>query len=410
MLNMKRMAMVLLGAVVLGCSFSCNTAGRAESRTGSKTPGPAKQDKKQEIPVIVNGAVVKSGALVKDIRTQGKVVCRRKQVVTAKVEGRVVDGVFRNGLRVKKGRVIVKIDDRRYRLAVNQSENELSKAISELVIDQYNLKDNGSSEVYKILKKLDKQYRNGAIDFDTYMNKSFEVRKEAVASGKLRKEVAMGMKGASSARYQLEQAKLNLENCRIVAPFDGVIAGMEAFKGRYVNPGDHLFDFLDPSALFVKAQIMETELPFVTRGKPVELRFPAWPDKVYKGTVGEINPVVEPKDRTVSVFIHVENEDGHVFEGMYADVKVDTVRLENRMLVPLSAVVIREGRPLVFVVGPDNRAKWIYVKVVDKNDKVAAIVSDSNYDKVKVGDTVVATNNFTLGHGSLVEVKRVLDF
>ena len=407
MLNMKRMAMILAGFSVIVAMISCST-GQAE--TGAKTPAQAKQAEKQEVPVIVNAAVAKSGTLVKDIRTQGRVVCRRKQSVTARVEGRVVGGVFRNGLQVKKGGVIVRIDDRRYRLAVNQAENELSKSISELVIDQYDLKDNGSSEVKKTLHNLDKQYRDGAIDFDTYMNKSFEVRKAAVASGKLRKEVAFGVKGASSARYQLEQAKLNLENCRIVAPFDGVIAEMEAFKGRYVNAGDHLFDFLDPSALYVKASIMETELPFVAKGKTVELQFPAWPDKVFKGTVDEINPVVGKNDRTVSVFIHVENEGGKVFEGMYADVKVDTVRLKNRMLVPLSAVVIREGRPLVFVVGKDNRAKWIYVKVVDKNDKVAAIVSDSNYDKVKVGDTVVATNNFTLGHGSLVEVKKIIEF
>jgi len=407
-LNIKRMAMVLVCAVALILSVSCNTT--VEAETSPEAPVPAKQAEKQEIPVIVNGAVVKTGALVKDIRTQGRVVCRRKQAVTARVEGRVVGGVFKNGLRVRKGGVIVKIDDRRYRLAVNQSENELSKAISELVIDQYDLKDNGSSEVRKTLDSLDKQYRNGEIDFDTYMNKSFEVRKEAVASGKLRKEVAFGMKGASSARYQLEQAKLNLENCRIVAPFDGVIAEMEAFKGRYVNAGEHLFDFLDPSALYVKASIMETELPFVAKGKAVELRFPAWPDRVFKGTVDEINPVVDSQDRTASVYVHVENVGNQVFEGMHADVKVATVRLKNRILVPLPAVVIREGRPLVFVVGPDKRVKWIYVKVVDKNDKVAAIVSDSNYDKVKVGDTVVATNNFTLGHGSLVEVKNTIEF
>ncbi|NOZ12677.1 MAG: efflux RND transporter periplasmic adaptor subunit [Acidobacteria bacterium] len=408
MLNAKSFAMLLLGSTVLVLSLSCNSVGKAE--TISKPAAGESGAEKQEVPVIVNGAVVKSGTLVKDIRTQGRVVCRRKQSVTARVEGRIVDGVFRNGVSVKKGGVIVRIDDRRYRLAVNQAEAELSKAISELVVNQYDLKDSGADSVRKVLNNLDKQYRGGKIDFDTYMDRSFEVRKKAVADGTLRKEVAFGMKGASSARYQLEQAKLNLENCRITAPFDGVTAEMEAFKGRYVNVGDHLFDFLDPAALYVKASIMETELPFVAKGKAVELRFPAWPGRVFKGTVDEINPVVDGKDRTVSVFIHVENKGGKVFEGMYADVKVDTVRLKSRMLVPLSAVVVREGRPLVFVVGADRRAKWIYVKVVDKNDRVAAIVSDSSYDSVKVGDTVVATNNFTLGHGSLVEVKKIIAF
>ena len=79
-------------------------------------------------------------------------------------------------------------------------------------------------------------------------------------------------------------------------------------------------------------------------------------------------------------------------------------------ILPVSAVVSREGRTLVVVVGPDNRTKWIYVRIVDRNDRAIAIVSDSDYDEVREGDVVVAGNNLTLGHGSLVEVKRMTEF
>ena len=395
--------------ILLMAGTGCDSTSKAET-TGKQTKGNTPAGEKQEIPVIVTGATVRTGDLVKQIRTQGVAVCRRRQQVTAKVEGLVVGGVFENGSWVRKGSSIVRIDDRRYRLQAAQAEASLSKAISELVIEQYDVESTGDGVLRKQLSELDAAYRERKIGFDDYLARSFELRRKAVASGDLKREVALDTKGVSAARYQLAEANLNLENCDLKAPFDGVIANMDAFSGRYVYAGDHLYDFLDPGAIFVRASLMETELPFVSTGKQVGLRFSAYPDREFTGVLDEINPEVNPEDRTVSVFIKVDNSERNIFDGMYADVSVDTVRIGNQMLVPVSAVVTREGRTLVFVVDSDNRTKWIYVRVVDRNDRMAAIVSDSDYDEVREGDTVVAGNNLTLGHGSLVEVKRMMDF
>ena len=402
-LTIAWMLILLMG--VTGCDSTSKAETTEKQATSNTTTG-----EKQEIPVIVSGSTVRTGDLVKQIRTQGVAVCRRRQDVTAKVEGRVVGGVFETGAFVRKGASIVRIDDRRYRLQAEQAEASLSKAISELVVEQYDVGSETSGAFRKELAKLDAAYRDRKIDFDTYLSRSFDLRKQAVASGDLRREVALDTKGVSGARYQLAEANLNLENCDLIAPFDGVIAEMDAFSGRYVYPGDHLYDFLDPGAIFVRASLMETELPFVATGKQVGLRFSAYPDREFTGVLDEINPVVNPEDRTVSIFIQVDNAGRKIYDGMYADVTVDTVRIENQMLVPMSAVVTREGRTLVFVVDSESRTKWIYVRVVDRNDRMAAIISDSDYDEVREGDTVVAGNNLTLGHGSLVEVKRMMEF
>ena len=408
--NVKSALMASLFAGALLISSGCDSTSQAETPAQDKRTKTSQQTEKQEIPVIVTGAKVRTGDLVKQIRTQGVAVCRKRQKVTAKVEGRVVGGVFETGSFVKKGTSLVRIDDRRYRLQAEQAEASLSKAISELVIEQYDVAETDGGTFRQELAKLDDAYRDRKIDFDTYLSQSFELRKKAVASGELRRSVALDTKGVSAARYQLAEANLNLENCDLTAPFDGVIAEMDAFQGRYVYVGDHLYDFLDPGAIYVRASLMETELPFVETGKQVGLRFSAFPNREFAGVLDEINPVVNSDDRTVSVFVKVDNQERKIFDGMYADVTVDTVRIEQQMLVPVSAVVTREGRTLVFVVGPDNRTKWIYVRIVDRNDRVAAIVNDSDYDEVRDGDMVVAGNNLTLGHGALVEVKRTADF
>jgi RND family efflux transporter MFP subunit len=408
-MNLKFFAIVLVILLFFG-AVSCSKEQETDnSNKNSNTEIEHKaKNENMEVPVIVNVATVKKGDLVKNIKTQGMAVCRRKQKFEAKVEGKILSGIFENGKRVKKGRVILKIDDRKYKLAFAKAEASLSKALTNLIF--YNIDENKGAKYKTALSALKESYKNGKISFDKYLEKSLNLRKKAVSSGDLQKEVAYASTGISDARYVLEQARIDLENCTITAPFDGIIANMEGFKGRYVYPGEHLFDFIDTNSIYVKASLMETELPFIAKGKRVELRFSAYKNKVFTGVIDEINPVIDEQERTVFVYIKINNKNKLIFDGMYADVTVDTVRIKNVMLVPVSAVVERGGRPLVFVVGKDLRAKWIYVKVVDKNDYVAAIISDSDYDSVKTGDKVVASNNFTLGHGSLLKVAEELDF
>jgi len=397
---------VLLLAGGMSCSKKTNLENSDKKLNGESGEQVQKED--VEVPVIVNTATVKKGDLVKNIKTQGLAVCRRKQRFDAKVEGKVLFGIFENGKRVKKGQVILKIDERKYKLAFIKAEAALSKALTELIF--YNIDEKKGKKYKSELSKLGKQYKSGKISFDKYLEKSFSLRKKAVLSGDLQKEVAYASTGISDARYALEQARMDLENCTLTAPFNGIIANMDSFKGKYIYPGEHLFDFIDSNSIYVKASLMETELPFIAKGKRVELRFSSYRDKIFVGVIDEINPVIDEKERTVSVFIKVDNKDNLIFDGMYADVTVDTVRIKDQMIVPVSAVVIREDRSLVFVVDEESRAKWIYVKIVDKNDYVTAIISDSDYDSVKIGDKVVASNNFTLGHGSLIKQRKEIEY
>jgi len=408
---MSKMKIILI-LIVLSVFFvnvSCSKNSKAKNAEDSSiSSGETAPKENVEVPVIVNTAVVKSGDLVKNIKTQGLAVCRRKQKFDAKIEGKILSGIFENGQRVKKGQTILKIDERKYKLAFTKAEASLSKALTELLF--YDLNENKGEKYKSKLDKLAKDYKNGKIDFDKYMEQSLALRKQAVLSGDLQKEVAYASTGISDARYLLEQARIDLENCSLTAPFDGIIAEMKGFSGKYVYPGEHLFDFIDSNSIYVKASLMETELAFIAKGKRVELRFSAYRDKVFQGVIDEINPIVDAKERTISIYIKVDNKDNLIFDGMYADVKVDTVRIEKQMLVPVSAIVTREKRSLVFVVDEDSRAKWIYVKIVDKNDHIAAVISDSDYDSVKIGDKVIASNNFTLGHGSLIKQRKQIEF
>ncbi len=392
--------------VQTGCTFfnSNSNAENINSKTVESDNTPS------EIPVIVTAAKLKKGDLVRQIKTEGVVVCREIFSIKAKVSGRVVEGVFENGKEVKKGDLLVSIDDRKYRLEMMQAESKLNKAIATLAVEEVSLKKKSkkSEEFLKKLKKLENEYKTEKIDFDTYIEKGFELRKEAAKKGLIRSSIVMERTGIASARYSLEQAKINLEYCHIKAPFEGITANCEVFKGKEVQVGDHLLDLLNKDSFRVKASIIESELKFLKKGKGVEVRFEAFPNKVFKGYIDEINPVIDEKTRTADAYIALKNAK-NIYQGLYANVYIDTERIKNKFIVPNSAVLTREGRTLIFVVDETNHAKWVYVKVVGKNDFYSAIENASDYTTIKEGDLVIVSNNLTLGHGSLVEVKKVIN-
>ncbi len=364
----------------------------------------------KEIPVIVTAAKIKKGDLVRQIKTEGVVVCREIFQVKAKVSGKIKGGVFKNGEKVKKGEDLILIDDRQYKLELIQAESKLDKAIATLAVEEenFNKTDKMNKEFSKKLDLLEKEYERGNIDFQTYIKKGFELRKEAAKKGWIRESVVMERTGISQARYALEQARINLDYCHIEAPFDGVVANCEAFKGKEVQPGDHLLDLLNVNSFMVKASVIESELKFLKKGKGVEVRFDSFPGKVFKGYIEEINPIVNDETRTADVFIKLKNTEG-IFAGLYANVYIDTERIKNTYIVPNSAVLTREGRTLIFVIDKTSHAKWLYVRVIARNDFYSAIENASNYSNFKEGDLVIVSNNLTLGHGSLVEVKKIVN-
>jgi HlyD family secretion protein len=90
---------------------------------------------------------------------------------------------------------------------------------------------------------------------------------------------------------------------------------------------------------------------------------------------------------------------------MYADVRLESTRLPNRILVPAPAVIEREGRPLVFVV-KNGRAQWTYVNPGRSNGTDTEILPDSSTGQipVAVGDTVLVEGHLTLTHDAPVRV------
>lgn len=110
----------------------------------------------------------------------------------------------------------------------------------------------------------------------------------------------------------------------IVSPIDGIVLAKRVVEGQYLNEGEEMFEVADLSQLWIKARVYEDSMAEVAAGQEVEARVAAYPGETFEGTVALVDPVLDPRTRTVGVRIDVPNRDGRLRPGMYASVSLNT--------------------------------------------------------------------------------------
>ena len=184
-------------------------------------------------------------------------------LLAAKVGGFIAKTNVTDGQRVKKGDVLVEIDDRDYK-------NTLQQAKSELVSIEARKRDSERNN-----KRLVDLYSKGAVS---------QQQLDTVSTGFAEAKAKFDSVSASVA-----QAELNLENTKIRAPSDGIIAKRGAEVGQLASPGVPLVGFVDTDERWVMANFKETEIDDVHPGAKVEISVDAISSRKFHGEVEAIS-------------------------------------------------------------------------------------------------------------------------
>jgi len=360
-----------------------------------------------ETPISVTGSPVVRGPLVKKISSQGRVHSYLDADITTEIAGRIVSLNVRDGMNVKKGEQIATIDDRQYQLELASAKAKLLEAKANYLAETYDAegapKDTGDVKLNsdEQLADLKSQFDKGLISSEDYHAKKLDLELQSIRSGSRRDEVVQA-RTLKAAEVEVNRARLNLEKCEILAPFSGQVFQMEVAPGQLVGSGIKVCRLTHLKDLVVKAQVLESEIGKIIVGRSSKIVFTALPDlPPIQGEVEAVSPVVNSEDKTVETIVRFRNVDGRIRPGMFADLKIDAQILDDRLMVPKEAVLPRDDRKVVFKVGEDNRAKWLYVKTGEENDEYIEIVEG----KLEPGDVVLIDNHFTMGHDTLVKVK-----
>lgn len=268
----------------------------------------------------------------------------------------IISRIFvKNGTHVRKGQAIAELDRFKLENQLKQNENDLAKAKLELA--------------------------------DVLIGQGYDPDKpEKVPAEVMR--LARLRSGLDQAETVIKATRRDLESTTLVAPFDGVVANLFQKPHNRPDASEPFCRIVASGQMDVEFTVLESELPVIRTGDEVNVGAFASTD-TYPGRVTEINPVVD-KDGLVKVRAAVSGCKD-LFDGM--NVKVSVRRaLDEQLVVPKSAVVLRTGKQVVFTADGD-KAIWNYVHTGLENMNECVIV-----DGLQPGMEVIYDGNVNLAH------------
>lgn len=201
--------------------------------------------------------------------------------------------------------------------------------------------------------------------------------------------------GVVDAEINLRQAKMNLENTIVKAPSSGVIVDLSIKEGSLVSAGKVLCSIYDPNNLTLTADVLETNFGFLKPGLIADVFPLSQRNQSYAARIGEINPRVSEKGM-IQVQLNLNQTNG-LLPGMNANAIVRVPQQEH-IIVPREAVVIKQGKSVIFTV-ENGVAQWKYVEIGLDNGVDVEVL-----DGLKGGESVILTNNIQLAHDARVTV------
>ncbi len=402
-------AIILIGGVgFIGYTLFQTDEKKDETEIIKEEKG--KKTKVSSLPVKITH--IKKGNLPLRLRISAIADVWEKTTIKTEATGKIEKLPLKIGDKVSKGQLLMKIEDTNKKLDVEKAKVNKRKMMAQyLVNEEYVYSENEiTDDKKKEIKDLKSKYLKAVKKFE--IGKISEAKFEEISdkyneaminTGSFREEIRKANDGLADAVFQLKQAEIELKKTSIKSPFPGVITDVKVSKGARVNAGVEALSIVNLDSLYLKGFALESEVGNLKKGISVRVKFDAFADKTFYGKIQMISPIVDSTNKTIAVYVQVDNKENLLYPGMRAELDIEYKVFEDVMIVPRKAIVHRGNRPLVFIV-KDKIAIWSYVELGQKNDE-EQIINKFDGD-VKVGDRVVIQGQVTLAHQSRVKIVK----
>ncbi len=313
---------LLIPAALALCAAGCDRGQPPEGRSRSATP----------VHVLV------SPLQIEPTRTRVEAVGTSRAIRSIELHpatsGEVAAVHFEPGQRVSKGDLLVELDKRDERLAVDLARVRVEDA--ERLLERY--RRSGSS---------------GAV-----LPTQLDAAETAV----------------ETARIELERAQVALDDRTIRAPFDGYVDVTEVYPGDRINPDTVITTLDDRSALLVSFDVPELMIRELETGGEVDLSMWNFADRKFRGTVTEIGSRIDPATRTFVARATVDNASDALRPGMSFQVSVS---VEGATKPVVSETAVQWGADGAFIwTIVDGRAVRVPVRIVQRQQGRVLIETD----------------------------------
>lgn len=323
--------------------------------------GKKEEEKKEEAAVPVEVAKVTVGTIDAAYRGTATLEAEEEATVLAKTPGVIEQILAEEGSRVRAGQVLARLETDRLKLEAARARAEAEKA-------QENYDRN--TRIYE--KKL--------ISKDLYDQSRFAL---------------------DSARAAHDLARLTLQESEIRAPFAGVVSARYIKVGNQVQPNSPAFKVTQLDALHAHIYVPERDMHKLAPRQTAALAVDAWPNRLFKGAILRINPVVDAQTGTVKVTVAMAANQPDLKPGMFGRVEIRYDRREQAVLVPKDAVLSEDAANSVFVVDAGKARRRAIKTGYADGDHYEVL------EGLKVGEQVVTTGQTSLKDDARIEVVNV---
>jgi membrane fusion protein (multidrug efflux system) len=348
---------ISIAVAVVAVGWAIYSSQRAPS--AAMEPGGPPQAR-GNAPAFVSTAPVRNERVSQRLEALGNARANESVDITSKTTNIVAAIRFRDGERVKRGQVLVQLDDAQERAEVAAATAAVSESESQF-------------------------------------NRSRELLNTQVVSKSQFEQLEATLK---ANRARLAAANARLEDTVIRAPFNGRVGLRRVSVGSLINPGTVITTLDDTSVIKLDFAVPENFLATLREGLAVRATAPAFPGRSFVGSVSSIDSRVDLTTRSVTVRALLANEDGALRPGMFLNVNLANDE-RTSLVIPEQALSPEAERQFVFVVA-DGKAERREVRIGERRPGTVEILAGLRAD-----ERVIVEGTQKVRDGALVRATEI---
>jgi len=391
---MKRIGNIVFAVVLsafVGVLAVCDASKEAKGTPQAQKAAPGGPGgQRQQGPVPVETADVSQRPMVDVREFAGTVKASYTYVISAKVAGRLLALNKRIGDHVAANESIGRIDDTEFR-------NALDEAQTQVRVSKASLEEAKAQLVYT---ERELERTKGLVSKGIASQSELDAQQTQMETQRSRHELAKAQ--LEQRQVVLSQAKTNFEYTQIRALQGGFVAVRHVDGGTLLSVGSPIVTVVGLDTVFVELAVTEKDYQSLKPGKTASVSTDAIPGQTFEGVVYRMAPYFQSASRTATVEVALKNNARLLKPGMYARINIKLNEDAKAKVVPSQALVEKDGKYSLFVVGDSATVKNVPVQVGINDGTFAQILSPTNLDGkvvtlgqhlLRSGSKVVVPNN-----------------
>ncbi len=359
---LRRICTILLAGLLAVFASGC-----AKGPEAAQTAAPAPLLIAPEDVLTIRDSAVSSGPTI-----TGSIQPERRADLRAEVPAIVLKVLKENGDAVRRGDLLVQLDDTAIRDGLGSAE-AASRAASQAY-----------EQAQRQFERMKTLRASGMAS--TQQVEDAEIRRNNTQSD------------MEAARARVVSARQQMQRTEVRAPFDGVVSERKVSAGDTAQIGKELLKVIDPTSMRFEGLVSADHVGEVQSGQAVSFRVNGYGDEEFAGRVRRVNPAANPTTRQVEVLVDFVGPKQPKLAGLYAEGRLET-QSHRSLTIPASAVVRDGDKASAFRV-KENRLQRVALAIAERDPRTGDYIVASGLAE---GDQVIRYPSALLKDGQAVQ-------